>query len=361
MMKRTPLYGRHVALGARLVSFGGWEMPVQYAGVLAEHEAVRHRAGLFDISHMGEIFISGPDSTGFVNGIQTNNVAGMAAGQILYSVMCDEKGSALDDLLVYRMGPQSWLLIVNAGNCEKDHAWIAAHAGGARVAVQNRSADFGMLALQGPKAVAMAASVMSFSKELKYYHFALAAFEGAEVIVSRTGYTGEDGVELLVPAEKTAALWDALMAAGKDGGIAPCGLAARDLLRIEAGYSLYGHELDADIDPLTAGLRWVVKMDHDFIGKAALEGVIPARKKVAFTLEGKNIPRQGFPLLVNGVPAGAVTSGTFSPSLQKPVGIGYIAADMGVSPGVTIAVDIRGKQVPALVRKLPFINPGVYK
>lgn len=360
-MKRTVLYDRHVALGARIVPFGGWDMPVQYAGVLAEHEAVRHRAGLFDVCHMGEVFISGPDSTAFINGIQTNNVSGMAAGQVLYSVMCDEKGNALDDLLVYRLGPQSWLLIVNAGNSDKDYAWMASHTDGARVTVQNRSADFGLLALQGPKAVAIAAAVTAFPQELKYYHFALASFEGVEVIVSRTGYTGEDGVELMAPAEKTAALWDALMAAGKDAGIAPCGLAVRDLLRIEAGYSLYGHELDADIDPLTAGLRWVVKMDHEFIGKGALEGLIPARKKIAFTLEGKNIPRQGFSLLVDGVPAGTVTSGTFSPSLQKPIGIGYIAADKGVSPGGTIAVDIRGKQVSARVCKLPFINPGVFK
>ncbi len=360
-MQRTPLYDRHVALGARMVGFGGWEMPVQYAGVLAEHEAVRRRAGLFDVSHMGEIFISGPQSMEFVNRIQTNNVSKMAAGQVLYSVMCGDKGSAIDDLLVYCMGPQSWMLIVNASNCEKDHAWIVGHLGGMNATVQNRSADFGLLALQGPKAAGIAAAVLDFPRDLKYYHFALSSFEGAEVIVSRTGYTGEDGVELMVPTAKTAALWDTLMAVGKVEGIAPCGLAARDLLRIEAGYSLYGHELDTDIDPLTAGLRWVVKMDHEFIGKEALEGLIPARRKIAFTLEGKNIPRQGFGLLAGGAPAGAVTSGTFSPSLQKPIGIGYIAADKGVAPGGTIAVDIRGKQVPAQVCRLPFINPGVFK
>lgn len=361
MMKRTVLYGRHVALGAKMVGFGGWEMPVQYSGHLSEHEAVRRRAGIFDVSHMGEIFISGPGSTAFVNRLQTNDISGMGPGQVVYAVMCNESGNALDDLLVYCLGRDSWLLIVNASNADRDYQWMLSRRAGEKVTVQNRSDDFGLIAVQGPRAVAIVRKVVDFPENLRYYHFRLSTFAGAEVIVSRTGYTGEDGVELMVPTEHTAALWDALTLAGKDEGLLPCGLAARDLLRIEAGYSLYGHELDENTDPVTAGLRWVVKMGHDFVGRDALASLKPSRKKVAFFTEGKNIPRQGYKLFVGDREAGVVTSGTWSPSLQKPVGIGYIFQEKGADTGGRLAVEIRGKLFPAEIGKLPFIKPGVFK
>jgi len=360
-MEKTVLYQRHVDAGAKMVEFGGWLMPVQYAGVLSEHEAVRKRAGLFDVSHMGEIFVSGPDSARFVNRIVTNDVSKLQTGEIVYSVMCDDEGHTVDDLLVYCMGPQSWLLVVNASNTEKDFNWISSRLGGEQLKALNRSPEFGLLAIQGPKAAAIAAKIVDFPEGLAYYHFHVSEWRGSPLIVSRTGYTGEDGLELMVETGKTADLWDALMAAGKNEGLAPAGLAVRDLLRIEAGYSLYGHELDETTDPLSAGLSWVVKMSgHDFIGKAVLEKLKPARRKIAFTMEGRNIPRQGFTLKVDGREAGVVTSGTFSPVLQKPIGIGYIAIEEG-RLAKHLTVEIRGREIPVALCKLPFIKPGVKK
>lgn len=361
-MKRTVLFDRHTALGAKMVGFGGWEMPVQYSGHLSEHEAVRRRAGIFDVSHMGEIFVGGPAAAAFVNRIQTNDVSGMKQGQILYAVMCNESGNALDDLLVYCLGPRGWLLIVNASNADRDFEWmLSRRRPGEDVVIDNRSDEFGLIALQGPKAVGIARKVVAVPPDLRYYHFSFAAFDGGEALVSRTGYTGEDGVELMVPAAKTVALWDALLAAGKGDGLLPCGLAARDLLRIEAGYSLYGHELDEQTDPLTAGLRWVVKMGHDFAGRDALAALKPSRKKVSFTAEGKNIPRQGYKLFVGDREAGAVTSGTYSPALHKAVGIGYILKETEADAGRALSVEIRGKRVPVAICALPFIKPGVFK
>ncbi len=360
-MYKTVLCQRHIDAGAKMVEFGGWLMPVQYSGVLSEHAAVRERAGLFDVSHMGEIFVSGPDSMRFVDRIVTNSVCNMKNGEIVYSVMCDDEGHTVDDLLVYCMGPQSWLLVVNASNAEKDYNWISTRVQGENVKVLNRSPEFGLLAIQGPKSVGIAAKIMDIPQDLKYYHFCVVEWGGSQLIVSRTGYTGEDGLELMVETGKTVELWDALLEAGKDEGIAHAGLAARDLLRIESGYSLYGHELDEKTDPISAGLSWVVKMNgRDFIGKAALEKLKPARKKIAFTLEGKNIPRQGFIIRAGGKEVGAVTSGTFSPVLQKPIGIGYIAIG-GNHTGENLAVEVRGKEIPAAVCKLPFIKPGVKK
>ncbi|MBI5178906.1 MAG: glycine cleavage system aminomethyltransferase GcvT [Nitrospinae bacterium] len=361
-MKKTVLYPWHVAAGAKIVEFGGWQMPVQYAGVLAEHEAVRQRAGIFDVSHMGEVFISGPDARAFVNRLVTNDISLLEHGAVAYSVMCDDEGHTIDDLLVYCMGPRSFLLIVNASNAEKDFNWISTRIKGENVQALDRSADYGLIAVQGPLAAGIVAKVAPFPADLKYYHFCLAEWRGTQLLVSRTGYTGEDGVEIMVETARTAELWDALMEAGKDQGLAPAGLAVRDVLRIESGYSLYGHELDETADPISAGLSWVVKMDgHDFIGKPALQNLKPSRKKIAFIMEGKNIPRQGFHLKVDGAECGVVTSGTFSPVLQKPVGIGYISADRGLAPGSRLSVDIRGKEAPASVCKLPFIKPGVLR
>ncbi|MBI3581077.1 MAG: glycine cleavage system aminomethyltransferase GcvT [Nitrospinae bacterium] len=356
--KKTPLYDRHAAAGAKMVDFAGWLMPVQYEGVLAEHSAVRNRAGLFDVSHMGEIFITGEDAEKFVDHIITNDVRRISDGQILYTVMCDDEGRVLDDLMVYRTSAQSFLLVVNASNTEKDFNWVKSRAGGWRAVVADRSADFGMLALQGPRAVAVASKVLTFPETFNHHAFFEAEYEGARAVVSRTGYTGEDGVEIIVENKAVVRLWDALLEAGKEEGVAPTGLAARDLLRIEAGYSLYGHELDENTDPVSAGLSWVVKPEgREFIGKKALQGVKPTRKRISFVAEGRGIPRQGCKLFVDEKEAGAVTSGTFSPSLQKPVGIGYISAEeWSVSKGGRLTVEIRGRRTPVKVYR-PHLKP----
>ncbi len=356
--KKTALYDRHVAAGARMVDFAGWLMPVQYAGVLAEHSAVRNRAGLFDVSHMGEIFITGQDAEKFVDQLITNDVRRISDGQILYTVMCDDEGRVLDDLMVYRTSGEGFLMVVNASNTEKDFKWVKSRAGGWKADVVDRSADFGMLALQGPRALAVASRVLKLPETFKHHSFFEAEYEGARAVVSRTGYTGEDGVEIIVENKAVVRLWDALLRVGKEDGVAPTGLAARDLLRIEAGYSLYGHELDENTDPVSAGLSWVVKPDgREFIGKKAIQSLKPTRKRMSFVVEGRSIPRQGCKLFVDEKEAGMVTSGTFSPSLQKPVGIGYISTEeWSVSGGGRLTVEIRGRRTPARVYS-PHIKP----
>lgn len=363
-MKKTVLYQRHVEAGARMVAFGGWLMPVQYSSVLKEHSAVRKNAGLFDVSHMGEIIISGIGAADFTNRLVTNNVSGLKTGRALYSVMCDENGGILDDLLIYRLDENEFLLVPNASNVEKVLHWINSNKPAGDVTVKDVSGYFTLLALQGPKTVAIFKRIAGLPDKFPYYTFYKTTLGGANLIVSRTGYTGEDGLEIFAPPEKTVWLWDKLMDAGKNEGLLPAGLAARDLLRIEAGYSLYGHELDEDIDPFAAGLSWVVKMNaSDFLGKAALGKLKPLKKKIGIRMEGKGIPRQGYPIMVNGKKAGEVTSGTFSPVLQKPIGIGYIALNgngdiKSAGEGVKIHVEIRGKQVAATVCRLPFVKPG---
>ncbi len=268
--KKTALYDRHVAAGARMVDFAGWLMPVQYAGVLAEHSAVRYDAGLFDVSHMGEIFITGEDAEKFVDHLVTNDVRRISDGQILYTVMCDDAGRVLDDLMVYRMSGRGFLMVVNASNTEKDFDWMKSRAGGWKADVADRSADFGMLALQGPRAVAVASRVVKLPETFKHHSFFETEYEGTRAVISRSGYTGEDGVEIIVETEAVVSLWDALMGAGKEEGIAPTGLAARDLLRIEAGYSLYGQDMNDKTSPLEAGLNSFIDWDKNFIGKDAL-------------------------------------------------------------------------------------------
>ncbi len=356
--KKTALYDRHVAAGARMVDFAGWLMPVQYQGVLAEHSAVRYDAGLFDVSHMGEIFITGEDAEKFVDQLITNDVRRISDGRILYTVMCDDGGRVLDDLMVYRISPQYFLMVVNASNTEKDFNWVKSRAGGWKADVVDRSADFGMLALQGPKAVAVASKVLKFPETFKHHSFFEVEYEGARAIVSRSGYTGEDGVEIIVETEAVVSLWDALMGAGKEEGIAPTGLAARDLLRIEAGYSLYGHELDENTDPISAGLSWVVKLEErEFVGKKAIQSLKTTKTRISFVVEGRSIPRQGYKLFVDEKEAGVVTSGTFSPSLQKPIGIGYISAkEWAVSTERRLSVEIRGRLTPVKVYR-PHIKP----
>lgn len=364
-MKKTVLYQKHVDAGAKMVEFGGWLMPVQYSGVLRENEAVRRCAGLFDVSHMGEFLISGEGALGFVNRVVTNDVSKLKDAQILYTVMCKEDGGIVDDLLVCRLGANEYMLVVNASNIENDFLWISSLVKeGEKTTLENVSNEYALLALQGPKAVEIFSRIAPIPNSLEYYHFITTSARMAEVTVSRTGYTGEDGLEILMKNEDAQMMWDAILEAGKDDGLIPAGLAARDLCRIEAGYPLYGHELDEETDPISAGIKWVVKMDKcDFIGRSAIEVIKPAKKRIAFTMEGRNIPREGYPIAVDGDEIGTVTSGTFSPVLQKPIGMGYIFLRGINAPkiGDKIEINIRGKQAPAVICKTPFIKTGVKK
>ena len=346
-----------------MVEFAGWQMPLQYAGVIKEHASVREHAGLFDVSHMGEISVKGEDAREFLNWILTNDLSSIKPGDVIYSLLLNEDGGTIDDLLVCCVNEEEFLLIVNASNSDKDFEWIKSLSSEEEVTVENISDSYSLLALQGPKSAEILQRVIPFDEKLKYYGFTGGIFEGVPVTISRTGYTGEDGFEILIP-DKVEALWDAFLEAGKEEGIAPCGLAVRDLLRIEAGYPLYGHELSDDIDPVTAGLKWAVKKgETEFVGKSSISDKKREKKRIGFEIEGRAVPREGFPIYIGEESAGIVTSGTFSPSLQKPIGIGYISRQGKefFSSGDSIAVEIRGKKVPAKIVKMPFINTGVYR
>ena len=359
-LKRTPLFERHRALGARLVEFGGWEMPVQYSGILEEHKAVRQRAGLFDVSHMGEFRVEGAGALAFLQGLVPNDVARLSENQALYSQICLENGGTLDDLIIYRRGTERYMVVVNAGTMEKDWAWFSQHADGrADVTLANVSDTIGLIALQGPLAQRILQPLTSTPLErIVYYHCQPGAVAGVECIISRTGYTGEDGFELYCTAEQTGALWDDLLAAGKPEGLLPCGLGARDTLRLEAGYCLYGHELTETITPLEAGLGWTVKLNKgaDFIGRQALEdekrdGL--RQKLVGIVPRERGIPRAGYGIFVGGERVGEVTSGTQAPSLGHPVALGYVPP-IHATPGTAVVIDIRGNMVPAEIVPLPF-------
>jgi len=359
-MKKTPLYNRHVEAGAKMAEFAGWMMPILYTGVLKEHAAVRNAAGIFDVSHMGEIFVEGGGAENFVNRLVTNDVSKLKKGGVLYTPICREDGGVLDDLLVYRLEESKFMLVVNASNTEKDFKWISSHAGDS-VQVKDVSDDYGLIALQGPNAMEIFSKLAQVPRTFGYYTFYETTFNGDEIIVSRTGYTGEDGLEIYLKADKTLSLWDALTEAGKDLSLAPAGLAARDLLRIEAGYPLYGHELDEVTDPICAGLKWAVKMDAaDFIGKSSLIDLKPAKKKIGIVMEGRSVPRQGYPIIIDGKKSGVITSGTFSPVLQKPIGIGYIFLNKNLEVkrlkrGNKLSVEIRGKEAAGKICRMPFV------
>jgi len=362
-MKRTTLYERHIASGAKMVGFGGWEMPVQYEGVIKEHTAVRNRAGLFDVSHMGEFTIEGKDARSFIDRVVTNDVSQIKDGEIVYSLLLNENGGTIDDLLVYCIGDDSFMLVVNASNIEKDFGWILSQKGEEEVTIKNLSDEYSLLALQGPESAEIIKNIFPNIGDIKYYNFALTEFMGETIILSRTGYTGEDGFEIYLK-NNAVNLWDRLLTA-KEGSSSPspCGLAVRDLLRIEAGYPLYGHELTDEIDPATAGLKWAVKKgDRSFIGKDGFVDKKPDKKRIGFTMEGRAVPREGFQIFIAGVEAGSVTSGTFSPTLQKPIGIGYIArqGDRFPKTGEKIEIEIRGKLLEAVVSKMPFITTETF-
>jgi aminomethyltransferase len=343
-----------------MVEFGGWEMPVQYSGVIEEHRAVRERAGLFDVSHMGEFMVEGLGALDFLQGMVPNDVAKLVEDQALYTQICWPEGGTVDDLLIYRTGASQYMIVVNAGTMEKDWAWFTEHAAGRRdVTLTNLSERTGLIALQGPRAEAILQPLTATPlAEIAYYHSCLGEVAGIPCRISRTGYTGEDGFELYSTWEATPALWTAVLSAGAPHGLLPAGLGARDTLRLEAGYCLYGHELSDEISPLEAGLGWTVKLNKgvDFIGREALlaqktNGL--RRKLVGVRLLDRGVPREGYAILRAGQRIGALTSGTMLPTVGIAAGMGFVPPDEARAD-TEIAVEIRGKPVSATLAALPF-------
>ncbi|HEX6200193.1 MAG TPA: glycine cleavage system aminomethyltransferase GcvT [Thermoanaerobaculia bacterium] len=364
---RTPLYDRHRAAGGRIVPFAGWEMPVQYQGVIDEHRAVRTAAGLFDVSHMGEVRVVGAGAEDFLQRLTPNDVSKLADGQAHYSALLTDEGTYIDDLLVYRIGPEEFLLVVNAANTEGDFQWIAdhareAHAEGVAVDVEDVSGRYALLALQGPSAVEILRPLAALPgdgglDDVGYYRFARGEVDGAPALLSRTGYTGEDGFELYLHPDDAPRVWDRLLEAGRDRGLVPAGLGARDTLRLEAGMALYGHEIDRETTPWEANLGWTIKMDKgDFVGRSALAARKEAgveRRLVGFEVEGRGIAREGHPVVHQGREVGRVTSGTWSPTFEKALGMAYVPPALA-EPGTAIELEVRGRRLPAKVVKVPF-------
>ncbi len=355
-MKRTPLYSVHQSLHARFVDFGGWEMPVQYSSILEEHEAVRTRAGLFDVSHMGEIEVRGPRALAAVQYVTVNDVNRLRDGQAQYSLLCRPTGGVVDDILVHRVDAERFFLCVNASNTDKDFAWICAHANGAEVV--NRSDEFALLALQGPAATSILAPLTPLDlASVPRFEFREATVAGHSSFVAHTGYTGEDGWEIYCAADKAKAVWEALSERGASHAMSAVGLGARDTLRLEAALPLYGHELDDETTPLEARLGWVVRLDKDdFLGRDALLRQKQAglqRQLVGVVLTEAGIPRQGYKLVGGGVSIGQITSGTKSPTLGKAIGLGYVATAF-TDIGTPLGVEIRAKTISAEVVRLPF-------
>jgi aminomethyltransferase len=356
-MLRTVCYPWHVAHGGRMVDFAGWEMPVQYTSIVEEHQAVRRAVGLFDIAHMGRIKFSGPDACALLAHLLTNDVTKLQPGEIRYSLVTNEAGGILDDVLVYRFEP-FYYLVVNASNREKIVDWIVQHKHRFNAHVEDQTLATFMLAVQGPLALDVLHPHVNVElANLKYYSGCEAMVFGRPALVSRTGYTGEDGFEIVVASSDGPDVWHRLVTDGKEMNLVACGLGARDTLRLEAGMPLYGHELSEAIDPLTAGLSWAVKLKgEDFVGKAALAAIKSGglhRERVGIELAGRRIAREGAALFLDGRQIGQITSGTFSPTLQKPIAMAYI--DKGAAAvGQPIEVDIRGKREPATLVSLPF-------
>jgi aminomethyltransferase len=358
MTQRTPLHDVHVRAGARMVEFAGWEMPVQYQGVLAEHATVRERVGLFDVSHMGEVVFRGPKALESLQRLFTNDLSRCADGQAQYGCLCRESGGIVDDVVVYRRSADDLLVCVNAANRQKDFDWLHGHAFGADVT--NESDAWAQLALQGPRAAEVLQKLSPVRLgSVGTYRFTNGDVAGIPCIVARTGYTGEDGFELFCAPERAPALWAALVEAGQAEGILPCGLGARDSLRLEMAYRLYGSDMDDGSTPLEAGLGWVVKLEKgDFVGRGALQKQKEAglsRKLVGFTLTEPGIARHGYPVLQDGKPVGVVTSGTKSPSMGASIGLAYVPPGLAAE-GSTLAVEIRGKAVAGKVVKTPFYS-----
>ncbi len=361
-LSHTPLYEEHVELGGKLVPFAGFEMPVQYpTGITAEHSAVRSAAGLFDVSHMGEFVVTGPHALDLVQRVSVNDVTRIEVGQAQYSAMCRPTGGIIDDLIVYRFEDR-YMLVVNASNLEKDLTWIRQNAEGFVVEVEDVSRQMALLALQGPAARGILGPLASLDIDsVKYYRFAEGEVAGAPAVISGTGYTGEDGFELYVDAADAVGIWRALLKAGAGAGLIPAGLGARDSLRLEMGYALYGNDLDEEHTPLESGLGWITKLDQgEFIGRAALTAQKKSgveRRLVGMRLTGRGFPRPGYGILSGGEVVGTITSGTVSPSLGFGVAMGYVPNELA-SPDTPLQVDIRGKPIGAVVQRPPFYTEG---
>lgn len=365
--QHTALHEEHATLGASFTDFGGWDMPLKYGSELAEHHAVRRAAGLFDLSHMGEIRVTGPDAATFLNTALVGNLAAVAVGRAKYSLICTPEGGIIDDLICYRLAEDEYLVVPNAGNAPAVLAALQERAGGFDVVVEDESAETSLVAVQGPAAQAILQELVPAEQQrlvadLKYYAAAPATVAGTEVLLARTGYTGEDGFELYVPGAGAVPLWRALLAAGQDHGLVPCGLAGRDTLRLEAGMPLYGQELTRELTPYEAGLGAVVSFtkDEDFVGRAALEARKAAgvdRTLVGLRGAGRRAARGHYGVSVDGAVVGEVTSGALSPTLGHPVAMAYVDVEHS-EPGTEVQVDLRGKPVPFEVVPLPFYRRG---
>ena len=357
-LKKTPLYSRHVGLNAKIVNFGGWAMPVYYSGILAEHQWVRQSCGVFDVSHLGEIHVQGAGAFDFLQHRLTNDLARLKDGHILYHILCDPDGLALDDILVYQEAKNDYYLIVNAANIKSDHEELLKYAGGS-VEIKNHSDETACVAAQGPKSETALEKLFGFKlKDLGYYCFKEEKFSGMSVWVSRSGYTGEDGFEIFSSNEQALAIWDKLIGAGSKEGILPAGLGARNTLRLEAGNALYGNDLDKTTTPLEAGLGWAVSFTKgDFVGREALirqkeKGL--SRRLAGFRMLEKSVAREHYPIFKEGRKVGVVTSGSFAPSVGANIGLGYVETGLE-KPGTAIEIEIHGRLAKAEVVKRPFI------
>ncbi|MDG1098689.1 MAG: glycine cleavage system aminomethyltransferase GcvT [Bacteroidia bacterium] len=359
-MKITPLNNKHLDLGAKMVEFAGFSMPILYSNLKEEHHCVRKGVGMFDVSHMGEFFIEGPQAFELLQWITSNNVADLSDGRVQYTCFPNKEGGIVDDALLYRIRRDKYMLVVNASNLEKDLKWINEH-NTFEAKVTNLSEDYALLAVQGPKATQILQTLCDTSlSDIPYYHFEIGTFAGFDnVIISNTGYTGSGGFELYIKSHDASALWDQVMEAGKTEKIQACGLGARDTLRLEKGFCLYGNDINDTTSPIEAGLGWITKFEHPFIHSqyhAQLKTNKPSKKLVGFELIDRGIPRQDYPILdENGAEIGVVTSGTMSPTLNKAIGMGYVQSTHSKFDS-ELFIGIRGKSIKAKVCKLPFLK-----
>jgi len=358
-LKSTSLSELHIQLGAKMVPFAGFNMPVLYDNLIQEHLTVRNAMGVFDVSHMGEVWIEGPKAFDLVSWITTNDVASLYDGRVQYSCMPNNTGGIVDDLLVYRFNAEKYLLVINAGNIEKDLHWINEQNRNFGASVTNVSDDYSLLAIQGPKAAEALQKLTTVNlADIPYYHFVEGELGGLSIIISNTGYTGAGGFELYVKNNDARQLWDRVFEAGAEFGIKPIGLGARDTLRLEKGFCLYGNDINDETSPIEAGLGWITKFNHDFVNRAHHENIKtnkPTKKLVGFELIDRGIPRQHYPICnAEGNVIGEVTSGTQSPSLNKAIGMGYVASEFSAT-GSEIYIEIRGKLLKAQVVKIPFL------
>jgi aminomethyltransferase len=359
-LKKTPLNRVHRNLGGKMVDFGGWDMPVQYSGVIAEHLRTRTNSGLFDVSHMGEFYVEGEDAIAFVDKLTTNDVTKLVDGQAHYSAFTREDGTVVDDLLVYRFDEGKLLLVVNAGTTEKDWDWITSHKADENITLTNASADYCQIAVQGKDAISIVQKLTDTNLEdIKYYHFTVGKVDDVDAIISRTGYTGEDGFEIYANKDYAEQIWNKFLETGKFGeenGILPCGLAARNTLRLESAMSLYGHEISDEITPLEANLGWICKLNTEFLGRDALakqkeKGL--KRKLVGFEMIDKGIARDGFDVYLDDKKVGYVTSGSPAPFLKKNIGLAFVPVELA-NIGQAIKIDVRGKHLAAEIVPTPF-------